>query len=82
MSAYESCCPRRDMDNVATGIIDHAHLEEKPASPERVGANGIGERDPERHENNPSGEAHSAKEGTRHNNDSDSGEYELEIDHS
>ena len=81
MRGYESGGAGGDVNDIATGVVDDAHLEEKPASPYRVGANGVAEGDPERDENHPGGEVHAAEDGAGQDDDGDGGEDELEIDH-
>ena len=81
VGAYETCCPRRYVDDISTGIIDHAALEEESTAPKTVGSNRVREGDPERDEDHPSVEVHAAQESTCHDDDGDGCENKLEIHH-
>ena len=79
--AHESGRARRQVDDIATGVIDHAHLEEETSAPDAEGADGVGKCEPERHEEHPRGEIHAAEVRSRDEDEGDGGKDELEIDH-
>ena len=69
------------MNDVSTGIVNHTHLEEEPSAPDAKGADGIGERQPQRDEEHPGGEVHAAEKRAGDEDDGDGGEDKLEIYH-
>ncbi len=69
------------MNDISTGVIDDAALVEESTTPETVGSDGVGERDPEWNEDHPSMEVHSSEESTCHDDDGDGCENKLEIHH-
>lgn len=60
-----------NVDDIPSGIVDDAELEEEAAAPDRKGRDDIGERHPERHEHDPGEEVHAAQEGPGHDDDGD-----------
>lgn len=81
MRAYEPRGAGREMDDIAAGVVNDAHLVEKAAAPDRIGADAVGEGNPERDEDYPGGEVHTAQERAGHDDDGDGGEDELKVDH-
>lgn len=73
--------PGREMDHVSARVIDHAHLEEKAAAPDAVGARRVAKGDPERDEEDPGQKVHAAEKGTGHDDDGDGGEDKLKVHH-
>ena len=69
------------MNDVPTGIVNHAVFEEEASTPDAECANGVGKRQPERDEDHPCGEVHPAEKGSRNQDQCDGREDELEVDH-
>lgn len=51
--AHKASCAGREMDDIAAGVVDDAHLEEEAAAPEGVSADSVGEGEPEGHKEHP-----------------------------
>lgn len=69
------------MDDVSARVINDAVFEQEAAAPDAECANGVGEGEPQRHEDHPRGEVHAAEERASDKNERDCREGELEIDH-
>ena len=72
---------RGEMDDIATGVINDAPLEQESSTPEAERAHGVAESEPERHEEHPRSEVHPAEEGAGEEDDGDGGKDELEVHH-
>nr|ACN27883.1 unknown [Zea mays] len=70
-----------EVDDVAAAVVDDAPLEEEPAAPYGEGADGVGEGEPERHEQHPRGEAHPAQQRPGDQHQGDGREHALEVHH-
>ena len=81
VGADESGCARGQMDDVAAGVVNHAHLVEKATAPDTVCADGVGEGEPEGHKEHPGEEVHAPEVGAGDEDERDGGEDELEIHH-
>lgn len=51
-------CAGGEMDDIAAGIVDDAHLEEEAAAPDAECPDAVGKGQPEGHEDHPGGEIH------------------------
>lgn len=70
------------MNNEATGEVDDSELSEPPVgAPNAEGGDGVGESEPEWHEEHPCSNVHPAKQGPRDQNQGNSGEHALKEDH-
>ncbi len=69
------------MDDIPAAEVDGALLREPAAAPDQKRADGIDGCHPERHEEHPGLEVHSAQEGTAEDDHCDRAENELEVDH-
>ena len=69
------------MNDVSSGIVNDTILEQEAASPQGESTDGIREGQPERHKDHPGEEVHTAKVGASNEDESDSREDKLEIDH-
>lgn len=61
VSGRETCDSGREMNDVASGVVNDVPLQES-ISPDGVGAHGVGQRGPQRHEQHPGVEVHSPKQ--------------------
>ena len=71
----------RHVDDVAAGVVENAHLVEEATPPDAEGADGVGQGDPQRDEDDPGEEVHAGEDGTAKQDDGDGCEDELEVDH-
>jgi hypothetical protein len=69
------------MDDISTRVVDRAQLEEETTTPERVGADCIREGQPERNKEHPRVEVHAAEVRPGNEDEGDSREHKLEINH-
>ena len=69
------------MNDVSSRVVDDAVFEQKTAAPDAECADGIGESEPERDEDHPCCEIHTAEKGSSDQNERDSREDELKIHH-
>ena len=74
----EASDSRRDVDDIAPGVINDSPLPQEAASPEAEGADGVREGEPQGDEHHPRAEAHATKEGACEEDERDGGEEELE----
>uniref|UniRef100_A0A8R7U016 Uncharacterized protein n=1 Tax=Triticum urartu TaxID=4572 RepID=A0A8R7U016_TRIUA len=77
----ESGDPGGEVDDVAAGVVHDAPLEEEASAPEREGADGVGEGEPERDEDHPGPDVHAAQQRAGEEDERDGGEDALEVDH-
>ena len=71
---------RGDMDDISAGEVQNSPLEKESAAPEAECANGVGECEPEWHEQHPRLEIHAAQQRPCHDDDSNGRKHELEVD--
>ena len=69
----------REVDDVATGVVDRALLGEEPAAPEQRGVDAVDHRDPQRHDEQPRLELETSDERPEEQERRDGGEDELEV---
>lgn len=79
--AHKPSSPRRQVNDVSTRVINDAIFEQEAATPDTEGANGVGEGEPQGHEDHPCVEIHAAEEGAGDEDEGDCREDELEIHH-
>ena len=81
VAADEAGRARRQVDDVAARVVDDAVLREEAAAPDAEGADGVAQRDPQRHVQHPREDVHAAEERAGRDDDGDGGEHELEVAH-
>lgn len=59
------------MNDVSSRVVNDAVLKEEASAPNAERANGVGKGEPERDEDHPCCEVHSAEEGASDENESD-----------
>lgn len=69
------------MDDVASGVIDHAQDGEEAAAPDGVGDDAVGKGEPEGHVHDPGEEVHAAEEGAGGDDEGYGREDELKVHH-
>jgi len=70
------------MNDVTTGVVDDAPVEQEAAAPQAEGANGVRESEPERHEHHPGLEVHPSQNGPSQDHKSNGRKHALEPHHS
>ncbi len=71
----------REMDDIATRVIDDTPLEQTTATPQGECTDSVGESEPQRDEHHPSNEVHAPEQGTRQQDQTDGRKDKLEVDH-
>jgi hypothetical protein len=77
----KACDARGEVDDVASGVVHDAPVEEEAAAPVGERTDGVGEGEPERDEDHPGFEVHAAEQGAGEQDERDGGEHALEVDH-
>lgn len=69
------------MNDISTRVIDDSTLKEESATPKTVGSNRVGESNPQRNKEHPCSEVHATEQSSSQDDDGNSREHKLEIDH-
>jgi hypothetical protein len=77
--SHEAGHAGRQVDHVATRVVDRALLGEEPAAPEQRRVHGVDEGDPQGHEEQPRLELHAPEHTAQEQQRRDRGEHELEV---
>ena len=70
----------REVDDVATGVVQRAVVAEEAAAPDQERVDRVHERDPQRHERDPGLEVDPPEHRAEHQDRRDRREHELEVD--